>query len=58
MSRFGDLRQRAEFCRQAAQVPTEGGSREDRVLLIIADRLEREASELEAHYHGQRDGAS
>ena len=48
MSRIADLRQRADFCRRAAGVPTEGGRYEDRVLLIVADRLEREAAELEA----------
>ena len=47
MSRIAELRQRADLCRRVASVPTEGGRREDRVLLIIADRLEREAAELE-----------
>jgi len=46
MSRIADLRQRAALCRRAAQVHTEGGRREDRVLLIIAAELEREAAEL------------
>jgi hypothetical protein len=57
MSRIADLRQRANFCRQAAAVPTEGGRREDRVLLVIADQLEREAAELEAQtgHHGHHD---
>lgn len=48
MSRIADLRQRADFCRQAARGPTEGGRHEDRVLLIVAHQLEREAAELEA----------
>jgi hypothetical protein len=56
MSRIAELRQRADLCRRVARVPTKGGHHEDRVLLIIADQLEREAAELEARgHHGYRD---
>jgi hypothetical protein len=48
VSRIAELRRRADFCRQAAQVPTEGGRHADRILLVIADGLEREAAALEA----------
>jgi hypothetical protein len=57
MSRVADLRQRADLCRRVARIPTEGGRHEDRVLLIIADQLERDAEELEARvaHLGYRD---
>ena len=42
-----ELRQKASLYRRMASVPTEGGRREDRVLLVMADRLEREAAELD-----------
>jgi len=41
------LRQRAGLYRRVASVPTEGGHHEDRLLLAMADQLEREATELE-----------
>ena len=44
VSGITDLRQRADLCRRVASVPTEGGRREDRVLLIIADRLEHDGA--------------
>jgi hypothetical protein len=48
ISRIAELRQIADRCRQAARVPTKGGHRTDRVLLRVADKLEREATALEA----------
>jgi hypothetical protein len=42
-----ELRHKAELCRQAASVPTEGGHPADSVLLTLADELEREAQGLE-----------
>jgi hypothetical protein len=41
------LRQQADLCRRIASIPTEGGRREDRVLLTVADDLERQAAALE-----------
>jgi hypothetical protein len=41
------LRRQASLYRRIASIPTEGGRREDRVLLVIADNLEREAAALE-----------
>jgi hypothetical protein len=43
-----ELRQKADLYRRMASVPTEGGHNEDRVLLSVADQLEREAAKLEA----------
>jgi len=42
------LRAKAELCRRAAQPATNGGHIEDRVLLTIAEHLERQADALEA----------
>jgi hypothetical protein len=41
------LRKQADLYRRIASIPTEGGRREDRVLLVIADNLEREAAAFE-----------
>jgi hypothetical protein len=43
------LRARARMCRGVAAMPTNGGHATDRMLRDIADRLEREADELEAN---------
>lgn len=45
--RVQQLRARATVCRGAAAIPTNGGHRTDRLLIDIADQLEREAAELE-----------
>jgi hypothetical protein len=42
------LRARAAFCRRAAAIPTNGGHATDRLLLDLAERLERDAAEIEA----------
>jgi hypothetical protein len=39
------LRARAELARRAAHRPTEGGKKTDRILIAMAERLEREAAE-------------
>ena len=44
------LRALAALCRRAASIPTTGGHRADRVLLDLADRLEREYLNLETDY--------
>jgi hypothetical protein len=42
---FADkLRRRAELLRRAASHPTQGGRNTDRLLLVVAERLEREAA--------------
>jgi hypothetical protein len=41
------LRQKAELCRRAADIPTEGGTAADRVLMKLAYRLEQEADAAE-----------
>jgi len=41
------LRQKAELCRRAAAIPTEGGTAADRVLMKLAYRLEQEADAAE-----------
>jgi hypothetical protein len=40
-------RRRAELLRGAASHPTDGGKKTDRILLAMAERLEREAAEAE-----------
>jgi hypothetical protein len=47
MSQVDHLRERASLYRQIANVPTEGGHHEDRILLDVANQLERKAEELE-----------
>ena len=42
-----ELRRKAALCRRAAQIATEGGTRADRILLQLAERLDRQATELE-----------
>jgi hypothetical protein len=42
-----ELRARARLCRLAASTPTTGGADADRVLLALAERLDREAVVLE-----------
>ena len=42
-----ELRKKAALARRAASVPTSGSARVDRVLVLLAERLEREASVLE-----------
>jgi hypothetical protein len=37
---------RAALCRRAASVPTTGGHKSDRILLDLAEQLEREAAAL------------
>ena len=47
MSKVAQLRQKAALCRRAASVPTEGSHRTDRLLIKLAEELEREAAALE-----------
>ena len=47
MSAVSHLRQEANLCRRLAGIRTAGGHHEDRVLLDLADELERKAEELE-----------
>jgi len=42
-----ELRRKAALARQAASVPTSGSGRVDRVLVLLAEQLERDASILE-----------
>ena len=41
-----DLRAKARLCRRLASIPTTGGARADHALLILAERLDRQAAEL------------
>jgi hypothetical protein len=47
-----ELRRRAALCRRAANVPTSGSSNADRILLELAEQLEREADHRELQPHG------
>ncbi|MBV8337304.1 MAG: hypothetical protein JO358_18060 [Alphaproteobacteria bacterium] len=38
-----ELRRKAALCRRAASVPTTGSTNADRILLELAEQLEREA---------------
>ena len=47
MGSVHDLRKQASLCRKAAGAPTEGGHRTNRMLIWMAEQLERQAEELE-----------
>jgi hypothetical protein len=47
VSRTAELLQQADLCGRVASIPTKGGHCEDRVLLAVADELEREAEALD-----------
>ena len=47
MSEAADLRHKARLYKQLAEIRTSGGHRADRLLLKLADELDREAAELE-----------
>ena len=42
-----ELRRKAAFCRRAASISTSGSGRTDRILLELAEQLEREATRVE-----------
>jgi hypothetical protein len=46
VAKAGALLARAALCRRAASVPTIGGHQTDRILLEMAEQLEREAAAL------------
>ena len=48
MSKAALLGQKAALYRRAASIPTEGSHRTDRLLIQLAEKLEREAEALEA----------
>jgi hypothetical protein len=50
MAHAEKLRRRAELLRRAAGHPTEGGKKTDRLLITIAERLEREIEERAAPF--------
>jgi hypothetical protein len=47
MKRATDLRRTAGLYKRLASVPTAGGHCSDRLLLMLADELDREAAELD-----------
>ena len=47
VAKAAQLRRKAALCRRAASIPTEGSSQTNRLLLDLAERLEREAAALE-----------
>jgi hypothetical protein len=51
------LRAKADLFRRAAAHPTEGGKKTDRILLAMAERLEREAAEARQQQPGLDAGA-
>jgi hypothetical protein len=49
-----ELLKRAAICRRAAAVPTSGSASDDRVLIELAEALEREAASIERQYLGDK----
>jgi hypothetical protein len=56
MPQRAELRRKAELYRRLASIPTTGGHDEDRVLLAVADDLERKAEALEQRLTTGRPG--
>jgi hypothetical protein len=52
-----ELREKASLYRRLASIPTEGGHDEDRLLLAVAEQLEREAAELDRRLRQQEPAA-
>jgi hypothetical protein len=52
-----ELREKASLYRRLANIPTEGGHDEDRLLLAVAAQLEREAAELDDRLRQQKPAA-
>jgi hypothetical protein len=50
--RIRELRARAGVCRYAASIPSFGGREADRVLILVAERFDREAATLESSFFG------
>jgi hypothetical protein len=50
-----ELRKKAALCRRAASIPTSGSGNADRILLAMAEELERDATLLE---QDSKDGKS
>jgi hypothetical protein len=42
-----ELRRKAALCRRAANIPTSGSGSADRILMVLAEQLERDAVLLE-----------
>jgi hypothetical protein len=43
VAQLRELRKKAALCRRAASIPTSGSSNADRILVALAERLERDA---------------
>jgi hypothetical protein len=48
MTKAFELRQTADLCKRLAEIPTNGGHRVDQVLNVLAEKLYREADEVES----------
>ena len=46
-SRVEELRRQALLCRRAARIPTSGAALLDKILVALAEQLERDAATLE-----------
>jgi hypothetical protein len=51
-----ELRRKAALCRRAASIPTSGSSNADRILVALAEQLERDAALQERPLQGDKLG--
>jgi hypothetical protein len=49
-----ELRRKAALCRRAASIPTSGSGNADRILVGLAEQLERDAALREQELRGNR----
>ena len=54
VARVQELRRKAALCRRAASIPTSGSGNADRILLGLAERLERDAVLREQELRGNK----
>jgi hypothetical protein len=51
-----ELRRKAALCRRAASIPTSGSGNADRILVTLAEQLERDAAHRERQLRGDKPG--
>jgi hypothetical protein len=54
VARVQELRRKAALCRRVASIPTSGSGNADRILLGLAEQLERDAALREQELRGNR----
>jgi len=58
VARVQEFRRKAALCRRAASIPTAGSGNADRILLGLAEQLERDAALREQELRGNKSNRS